>query len=265
MIRLILIDVDGTLVGRNGVHPATWEALEQARQRGVHLGLCTGRPGCGRALAHARRVAPAGLHIFHGGAVVSLPGQPAAYCSMLPRDAFHALVAVSRREGQPLEAYTERGYFLEWETALIRVHARHLEMEPEVCDLLEIATPVVRAQWVVDEQDWPHFRALTALAGEIEIQPATAPWSPGTVFANLTRVGASKSSALRWLAGHYGLEVSEVAMIGDAENDLDAMEAAGLGIAMGNASAAVKERARLVVGDVDAGGLAEAIGRALAW
>jgi len=102
MIKLILMDVDGTLVGKHGVHPSTWAALERARERGVHLGLCTGRIGCGQALEYARAVAPGGLHIFQSGAVASQASE--ALCQ---------LVEISHREGQPLEAYTERGFFLE--------------------------------------------------------------------------------------------------------------------------------------------------------
>ncbi|MER3555565.1 MAG: hypothetical protein C4331_14815 [Meiothermus sp.] len=113
MIKLILMDVDGTLVGKHGVHPSTWAALERARERGVHLGLCTGRIGCGQALEYARAVAPGGLHIFQSGAVVSRPGERTSQATEPPREALCQLVEISHREGHPLEAYTERGFFLE--------------------------------------------------------------------------------------------------------------------------------------------------------
>ena len=263
MIRLVLIDVDGTLVGRNGVHPSTWDALARAHGRGVHVGLCTGRIGSGKALEYARRVSPDGFHIFQNGAVVSRPGQPAEYTSLLPPASYRALVAMSRREDEPLEVYSERRFFLERHSELTRVHVRFLELEPEIVDLDALPEPALRAQWVVDESRWPHFRDLTATLGDVEVNPATAPWCPGTVFSNLTRVGTSKRSAMRWLVTRYGIGGSDVAMIGDAVNDLETMRAAGLGIAMGNAEPRIKEIAAAVVADVDAGGLAEAIDFAL--
>ncbi|MEJ1962881.1 MAG: HAD hydrolase family protein [Gammaproteobacteria bacterium] len=60
MIKLIGIDVDGTLVGSSGiVPPEVWDAAERARVRGIQLVLCSGRPAFGVAFDYARRSMPA--------------------------------------------------------------------------------------------------------------------------------------------------------------------------------------------------------------
>src|SRR5262249_60893617 len=71
MIRLVGIDVDGTLVGAGGrVHPSVWEAARRACERGIHLALCSGRPAFGIALEYARLLEAGGWHAFQNGASI---------------------------------------------------------------------------------------------------------------------------------------------------------------------------------------------------
>ncbi len=264
MIRLILIDIDGTLIGEDAtIHPSTYPALERARNAGVHLGVATGRPGFGVALEFARVVSENDLHIFNSGATISKPGQKAVFTADLPRSAYLELVAISRREAVPLEVYTEDEFYLEREDALVKHHAEHLHWTPKHTDLLALEGHIVRVQWVVHESVWEKFHALTIVLSDLEISPATAPWSPGTVFASITKTGSSKLGAAKWLANHYGCGLENVMMIGDADNDVELIAGAGFGVAMGNGSANAKAVAKKIVANVDDGGLAEAIDLAL--
>ncbi|HET7036848.1 MAG TPA: HAD hydrolase family protein, partial [Thermomicrobiaceae bacterium] len=54
---------------------------------------------------------------------------------------------------------------------------------------------------------------------------------------------------------------ADVVAVGDGENDLPLLEAAGIGVAMGNAAPEVRARADAVVRGHDADGVAEAIER----
>ena len=199
------------------------------------------------------------MHAFQTGAVISRPGEPAVRTRTLPHAALEALVAISRREGRPLEAYGERRYFVERTDEITRAHSRVLGWEPEVVDLLAVTEPIVRAQWAVRDAEWPRLRARTEKIAGIGIHTGTGPWAPGIRFANLVHAETSKADALRWIAAHHGVPLAEVAMAGDAENDVEAMGVAGLGIAMANAPDFVRAAAGFVAGDVEEGGIATAI------
>lgn len=80
-------------------------------------------------------------------------------------------------------------------------------------------------------------------------------------FAEVTALGVSKGSALRALARRLGIRRSEIVAIGDQDNDRSLLEAAGLGIAMGNAIPALQELATLVAPPVTEDGVAWAIDR----
>jgi Cof subfamily protein (haloacid dehalogenase superfamily) len=73
--------------------------------------------------------------------------------------------------------------------------------------------------------------------------------------------GISKAGALSWLANYLGVPREETMAIGDGNNDLDMLEWAGLGIAMGNATPEVKAAADWIAPDVEADGVAVALRR----
>ena len=71
--------------------------------------------------------------------------------------------------------------------------------------------------------------------------------------------GVSKGSGLERLCGLLGVPMAECIAVGDADNDIPMLRAAGLGVAMGNAPDHVKTAADRIVSDLDHGGCAEAI------
>lgn len=74
-------------------------------------------------------------------------------------------------------------------------------------------------------------------------------------------MAASKGQALAFLARKLGVSQAETMAIGDQDNDVDMVAWAGLGIAMGNASAAVKAAANHVTATIAEDGAALAIER----
>ena len=70
----------------------------------------------------------------------------------------------------------------------------------------------------------------------------------------------TKGTGLTWLCNHLGFGINKAIDVGDAENDIDAIATAGLGVAMANAIDKVKEIADVVLeNDCDHSGCAEAI------
>ncbi len=87
-----------------------------------------------------------------------------------------------------------------------------------------------------------------------------------TGFAiHLQAKGISKGLALRKLAADIGIPVGEFLAMGDSENDLEMIQAAGIGVAVANARDAVKAAAGYVAEKRDGDGFVEAVRRYLPY
>lgn len=260
-IRLVLIDVDGTLFGPGGVPECAWEAAERARNAGLHLCICTGRPGRGFALEYAERLDPEGFHIFESGAVIVTGKRGVVRVSALPMQAYQRLLELSRLHAVPFEVYTaEGGFYRETPHPDLLYHETMLGFRAELRNLDAVAEPVVRVQFVWRPSSaWSQLREQILHMPEVELHEASSPGMPGVGFSSVTARGVSKRAAAEWVAAQLDLNLNQCAMIGDGENDLELIRAAGLGIAMGNAPESVRQAADLVVRKVDECGLEQAL------
>lgn len=262
MIRLVCIDVDGTLVGTSGtVLPQVWSAAERTRASGIRLAICSGRPAFGNTRRYAERLDPAGWHVFQNGASVVNLANGDSLSQPLPRESVSALVDRARASERVFELYTDASYAVESTAPRAREHARLLGVpfEPRRFDSLE--GRVVRAQWLLAHDDVQAVLAEPHPA--LELSPSTSPVMPDTTFVNITRTGVDKASAVREVADAYHVSLDEVMLVGDGLNDVAAMRMVGLPVAMGNAEPQVLEVAKRKVGHVDDGGLVEALEFAL--
>lgn len=262
LIRLIGIDVDGTLVGSSGtVHPAVWKNAERARAAGIHLSLCSGRPAFGTALAYAQRLEPDGWHIFQNGASVLDLATGQSRSVELPPGAVNEAIARARKTGDVLELYSDRHYVSESTSEWAHAHAELLGVPFEPRPFESFAEPIVRAQWLLPPEQAEAF-GKAAHPG-LELAESTSPLMPDARFVGLTKAGVSKGSAIRAVAAAYEVPLENVMYVGDANNDLSALQIVGCPVAMGNADPGVIRVAKRVVGHVDTGALADAIEWAL--
>lgn len=79
------------------------------------------------------------------------------------------------------------------------------------------------------------------------------------IFNEIICPGVSKAAAIKILAEKIGVDISEVMAIGDSNNDLPMLKAAGKSIAMGNASDEIKAVCDFQTGTCEEDGFAEAV------
>jgi Cof subfamily protein (haloacid dehalogenase superfamily) len=258
LIRLVGIDVDGTLVGAAGtVHPLVWEAAAQARAAGIRLALCSGRPAFGLALEYARRLDADGWHVFQNGASVRNLGNGQSRSTEIPQRWVRTFIARARGTGRVLELYGDREYVVESTAPWAREHAELLGVPFEPRPFESLDQQVVRAQWLLSPEE--ASAAMREMHEGLEAAESTSPVMADARFVGFTRAGVNKGSAMSDIATALRVDLRDVMYVGDSGNDLAALRIVGHPIAMGNADGAVRSIARQVVGDVEKGGLADAL------
>lgn len=243
-IKLITIDIDDTLVNTaKQVTPRVKAALQEATAQGVKVVLTTGRPLPGVQ----EYLDELGLNhqddqyaiTYNGGVVQTtngeeLGGKELAYSDYLRlREVADELGAYLQVETIDA-AYTsakEINYWASRENFLIKMP---LIIKP--VDEMDPNDHYVKFMFIGDEADIDSWR--DALPADVKEEYYIVKSTPQHL--EFMHKDATKGSGLLTLVAKLGIDRSETMALGDQQNDVTMIEAAGLGVAMGNAVPEVK-------------------------
>ncbi len=250
-IRLVALDLDGTLIGADLRLPSrTAATIRAVVASGVHVALVTGRM-TSSALPYARELGLRDPIVGLQGALVREMPDPGS--ARLGRLLLH----------RPLAADVARDALAWCRAEGLAPHVNHLErmVIPAGTDDAEDYSRwnFGRVVEVPDLDAWlrhpvtkvisvaPPPRAADALPGARE---AFAGRADATVshpmFLEFLAPGVNKGRAVRFLARRLGVDLRDALAIGDQLNDLEMIEEVGTGVAMADSPEAVREVARLV-------------------
>lgn len=264
--KLLVIDIDGTLIDRAGhISAANRRALARVRELGIPVSICTGR-GAQACQSYIKDLSLDSYHIFCDGALVSGPGREIHTRPIGPPLVWQ-MTGLARQHGLNLELFSATRYLVERETWSTGAHRDFFGIEPTIIDFSRAweREKIIKGGLVTTGPD-EVARArdfCNCFAETLRFSWATTPAYPGVYFINILDPGASKGSALQALAAHLGISPDEVIAVGDGDNDISLLSAAGLAVAMGNAPDPVKAVADYITLDVEESGLAAAIERFL--
>lgn len=262
-IELVVIDLDGTLLDSNHRMSERSEAvLKQVIAQGVKVVIATGKTHAS-ATDVIKRLNLDTPGIYNQGLVVVYPDGRAHSLHSLDPDLVRRVVTFAEDRGFVVVAYSLSRLLTRSESRDARELSEqyHEPMPEEVGPLQNLledipinklllirrfqARKVKALRWQLNSQLDGKARLVQALDDMLEVLPPKA----------------SKGAALRGLLHELGVPPERVLAIGDGENDIEMVQLAGFGVAMGNAAASLKEAADYVVSSNDADGVAEAMER----
>ncbi len=248
--NLLFTDMDGTLL-RNDctISPAMRDALDKMTAAGHHLILSSGRPLPSILEVRDKEQInyPNMLILSNNGALVYDCDRDCNLleCRICQEDIAY-IVAKAEERGLHIHGYTAReivchGMNAELEFYTSRIHLPLICVD-DIAGFLPDGCFKLQSIHLTDRSVLEAFReSLLDYCGD-RIQMIFS----NDQYLEILPAEAGKGNALRFIADHLHAPLSHTFASGDAENDLSMLEAAGTGIAMANASDAVKEAAQIV-------------------
>jgi Cof subfamily protein (haloacid dehalogenase superfamily) len=262
MIRLLLADVDGTLLtSKKVLTDRARQAAQRLRDARIAFALTSGRPPRGMSMLVGPLAIATPMGAFNGGALVE-PDLSLLEQKCLPPAVVQPILAEIASRG--LDVWVYRGS--DW---LVRdPRAPHVDREestvafpPKVVPDFGDASSSDGVLKIVGVSDDLHLVEQCEAQVRQRFADEVSAARSQPYYLDVTHPEANKGAMVRRLSALLDVPREQIATIGDMPNDVLMFAWSGLSIAMGNASAAVQRCARKVTTSNDDEGFANAVER----
>ena len=254
---LIALDLDGTLLNsREEISPRNRRAIRAALDAGIRIVLVTGR-GVDTPIRISKEL---GLNLpiicAHGALTKDFSANKTLGHVPVPLQYAKPMVEFAERNGLSIALYSEEFFY--------RLEGSKLYMEDmtgpawrEVRTFEDVMhTPPTFIRFLGKES----VEAMQREFGDLPLHFKLEHWLDFVECA-VTNRDATKQRALSRLCADFQVHSDRVMAIGDSRNDVPMLRWAGVGVAMGNANAEVKQSVRYVTATNDEDGVALALER----
>jgi Cof subfamily protein (haloacid dehalogenase superfamily) len=266
-IKLIALDMDGTLLNsRKEISSKNFQMLNRAIEKNINIVPATGRPLCGipKELINNKGIKYA--ICSNGASIINIKTNEVIYYCILNMEKVISIIKRLSVIDPILDIFadgkiiTEKRNFKRMDGFLIPDNMKKYiyDTRTETDDIIEYVNK--EAKYI--EKINLFFKDINQrkLVGEelYNIEGITITSSLNNNM-EVNNEKANKGEALLWLSKYLKLSKEQVMACGDSENDLPMLKAAGLGVAMANASEEIKNVADYISSSNDEDGIAAAI------
>jgi HAD superfamily hydrolase (TIGR01484 family) len=283
-IRLLLADVDGTLVdSKKRITERACRAIGSLREAGIGLAVTSGRPPRGMKMIADAVNLTAPIAAFNGGTLVRPEDFEVLESLTLEKSVAERVIARLEEQGLDVWVYAGLDWYLRDPGAPHRAQEeRTVQFPPTVVADFQAAFQqgVAKVVGVSDDLDLVQRveKSVQEEFGETmhcqqshrahQHDSAADPYPGGVAAArsqpyylDVTHPRANKGSVVETLAKMLNLSTSQIATIGDMPNDILMFKKSGFSVAMGQANDQVQSAARRVTSGLDDEGFAVAVER----
>ncbi len=259
-IKLIVVDIDGTLFNSNHeISPRTETALKAAIEKGVQIVLATGKTiASSRELVKRLNLNTHGIY-SQGTAIHHADGSVHSQQTLSP-DIARQIITFAEDRGFTVALYSGTRVLMRKLNGEEKILTVHHEPTPEAVGALQNVLDEFPVNKIIIFNK-TEGQTLASLRWQLNAQVNGAVDMVMVLQLEILPAGASKGAALKTLLKDLKIPSEQVMAIGDGDNDVEMIQLAGIGVAVGNATPRLKAVANHVVSGNDEDGVAEAIER----
>ena len=259
MIKAAFFDIDGTLLSftTHRVSQGTIRAFNKLHRAGIRTFLSTGRPD---VLIPEMPISFEAKITMNGGLVFVNEdcnrSKTILFSNPIRDMDLQAWLSLAKERNLCTMIFTADNMMLAQPNAVGLKLREQLEFE---------MPPVVNIDQM---RDVTAYQIIAIMPGDMDSEVNSLlphcrlpRWHP--YFTDIVADGNSKARGMEVICRHYGIRKEETIAFGDGANDIEMLQWAGVGIAMGNADDKVKHHADLVTSDVDNEGIENAVNKLL--
>ncbi len=244
-LKLVALDLDGTTLREDKtISTRTIKVLDKLQEKGVTVAICSGRaPESVTVFGHAMHLDNGHGYCvcFNGGSLINLSDiKKDLYVSTLDAQDLIDIEAVASKHKCAIHAYSTRRVLLTESNIKFTEMEIAASMQPfEKLLFPKEVKPYERAYKLIAVGDAEKLDAMRAdLPEDFPIRFNIARTHPN--FLEFMIKGCSKGVTLQHLCEKIGITMDNVVSFGDAENDIEMVQMAGVGVAMANAMDTLK-------------------------
>ncbi len=269
--KMAVLDIDGTIL--NSMHMLsnrTIQTIQRMSERNIPVCLCTGR-NMNHALPIVKKLGIQTPFMSIDGKIMYDPKeQKIIYQNKLSPDVALTLIESIAAEHAYMEVVTPHQYLKYIKSKdLMKYNVGGTSLFMRAVVQRSYGAKFIKVLSDITDQKDSIFTIVAAGTEEVlcNIKNSVARHNIDTIdfveawqdYFIITPKAGKKSDGVKLLCAHYGIDMSEVVAIGDEKNDIDMLQMAGMGVAMGNAVAEVKEVADYITLDNNHDGAALAL------
>ena len=257
MIKMIATDIDGTILNwGKGFSPAIRSCISNLSAKGIKVVLVTGRMHSSAIHVAEDLGLDTPIISYQGGLIKDIKGKT-LYQKNLNSDYAKEIIKWARENNIHINLYIDDKLYVENDNDTIKYYVDGKHIEYTVCSFDDLKIENVNKILAIDIND---AERVTSWVGELKKKyPDLYIVKSTPYFCEIGSSEAKKSLGVQILCDLWGIKKEEVLTIGDQDNDIDLVEAGGVGVAMGNATEELKKHADYITDTVDNDGFVKAI------